>query len=81
VKARVRNSTEIPSQGTGNSDEGTLKKREKKSKSTKVRESWRLLVLGEDIKLDEVMDTVDFVLVWRVHGRNYTTVHMKKWVT
>lgn len=37
-------------------------------------------MLGECIRLDEVMDTTENFSVGRVHDREYTTAHLKKWV-
>lgn len=39
-----------------------------------------MLVLGEGIRLDEVMDTIDNVFVGRVRGRVYSTSRLKKWI-
>lgn len=61
--------------------EGTpQKKHEKKTKSTKIKENSRLLMLGEGIRLDKVMDTTRNFLVRRVCDREYTTTRLKKWV-
>lgn len=49
--------------------EGVLQKKQvKKSNSMKVKEKGILLVLGYDIKFDEIIDMIDMVLVGRVWG-------------
>lgn len=62
----------------GTLDEGLDKKKNKKSKSTKVKEKDRSVILGDGPKFDEIIDTAERVMVGRVNGRRYSATWLKK---
>lgn len=45
-----------------------------------MKESGRVLVLGDGPNFYNIMDITSNVLFKRVHGRNYLSLRLKKWV-
>lgn len=64
----------------GNPVAGVNRKKNKKSKKTKVKERDITLVLGGRLRFDEIMDTTKRVLEGRFRGKRYTVACLRKWV-